>query len=114
MDLGKGIADIKITPCNNLMYKIIGEITGLEIEDERMLMDVIADMAKMKQEYDKISYALHQVNETGYGIVSPAPDEMTLQEPKIVKQGGRFGVKLKASAPSIHMICNKLKSLEAA
>lgn len=114
MDLGKGIADIKITPCNNLMYKIIGEITGLEIEDERMLMDVIADMAKMKQEYDKISYALHQVNETGYGIVSPAPDEMTLQEPKIVKQGGRFGVKLKASAPSIHIMCNKLRSLEAA
>ena len=114
MDLGKGIADIRITPCDDLLYRVLGEITGLEIQNERKLMDVIVDMSKMKREYDKISYALHQVNETGYGIVSPAPDEMTLQEPKIVKQGGRFGVKLKASAPSIHMMCNKPKSLEAA
>ena len=114
MDLGKGIADVRITPCDDLLFRVIGEITGLEIENERKLMDVIVDMSKMKHEYDKISYALHQVNETGYGIVSPAPDEMTLQKPKIVKQGGKFGVKLKASAPSIHMICNKPKFLKTA
>ena len=104
MDLGRGRVDIRITPCENLFYKILSEITGLEIENERKLVDVIISMAKTKNEYDKISYALHEVNETGYGIVSPSPEEMTLQEPKIVKQGGRFGVKLKASAPSIHMI----------
>ena len=104
IDLGKGAADIRIVPCDNLLYRVLGEITGLEIGNERKLMDVISDMAAMKKEYDKISFALHQVNETGYGIVSPSADEMTLQEPKIVKQGGRFGVKLKASAPSIHMI----------
>lgn len=104
IDLGKGIADIKIVPCDNLLYKVLGEITGLEIGSERRLMYVISEMAQMKKEYDKISFALRQVNECGYGIVSPSPDEMTLQEPKIVKQGGRFGVKLKASAPSIHMI----------
>ena len=68
----------------------------------------------MKKEYDKISFALHQVRENGYGIVSPSTEELTLDEPKIVKQGGRFGVKLRASAPSIHMICNKPKSLEVA
>ena len=58
----------------------------------------------MKTEYDKVSFALHEVKEKGYGIVSPGSDELTLAEPKIVKQGGRFGVKLTASAPSIHMI----------
>lgn len=55
-------------------------------------------------QYDKVSFALHEVMEKGYGIVSPSTEELTLDEPKIVKQGGRFGVKLKASAPSIHMI----------
>ena len=58
----------------------------------------------MKAQYDKVSFALHEVMEKGYGIVSPSTEELTLDEPKIVKQGGRFGVKLKASAPSIHMI----------
>ena len=114
IDLGKGIADVKIVPCDNLLYRVLGEITGLEIGSERRLMDVISEMAEMKKEYDKISFALHQVNETGYGIVSPSPDEMTLQEPKIVKQGGRFGVRLKASAPSIHMIRYKPKFLKIA
>ena len=114
IDLGKGIADVKIVPCDNLLYRVLGEITGLEIGSERRLMDVISEMAQMKKEYDKISFALHQVNETGYGIVSPSPDEMTLQEPKIVKQGGRFGVRLKASAPSIHMIRYKPKFLKIA
>ena len=104
MDLGKGMVDLRLVPEENLFYKVLGEITGLEISDEKKLIDVISDMAKMKKEYDKISYALHEVNETGYGIVSPSPDEMTLQEPQIVKQGGRFGVKLKASAPSLHLI----------
>ena len=58
----------------------------------------------MKNEYDKISFALHEVKQNGYGIVSPSVDELTLAEPEIVRHGGRFGVKLKASAPSIHMI----------
>ena len=71
------------------------------------------DLGKMKKEYDKISYALHEVRETGYGIVSPSTDELTLDEPQIVKQGGRFGVKLRAGAPSIHMICSKQRFLKA-
>ena len=74
----------------------------------------LINLSETKSEYDKIASALKDVRETGYGIVSPTTEEMSLDEPKIVKQGGRFGVKLKASAPSIHMMCNKPKSLEAA
>ena len=72
------------------------------------------DLACTKSEYDKVAYALQEVREKGYGIVSPETDELTLDEPKIVKQGGKFGVKLKASAPSIHMIRYKPKFLEPA
>lgn len=104
MDLGQGKVYIELKPEGSLFYKIIGEITGLEIENERKLVDVMAELSKMREEYKKIEYALNEVYEKGYGIVSPSLDELTLQEPKIIKQGGKFGVKLKASAPSIHMI----------
>ncbi len=104
MDLGQGKVYIELKPEGSLFYKVIGEITGLEIENERKLVDVMVELAKMKDEYNKIEYALNEVYEKGYGIVSPSLDELTLQEPKIIKQGGKFGVKLKASAPSIHMI----------
>ena len=114
MDLGQGKVYIELEPEHSLFYKVMGEITGLEIENERKLVDVLTDLALKKKEYSKIEYALNEVYEKGYGIVSPSLDELTLQEPKIIKQGGKFGVKLKASAPSIHMIRNKPKSLEAA
>lgn len=104
MDLGKGNIDVCLEPKENLFYQILGEMSGLEIENDRKLVEVIRELSGIKNEYDKISFALHEVREKGYGIVSPTPDELTLQEPKIVKQGGKFGVKLKASAPSIHMI----------
>lgn len=104
IDLGQGRVYISFVPKEELFYKVLGEISGLEIENEKKLVDVVSELAKMKTEYDKISYALHEVNEKGYGIVAPTINELSLQEPKIVKQGGKFGVKLKASAPSIHMI----------
>ena len=68
------------------------------------LLKLLRELSATKSEYDKIAEALKSVKETGYGVVSPGTDELTLDEPKIVKQGGRFGVKLKASAPSIHMM----------
>ena len=82
----------------------MGEESGFEITGEESLIGLIRDLSRTKAEYDKVSYALHQVRECGYGVVSPTTDELTLEEPKIIKQGGRYGVKLKASAPSIHMI----------
>ena len=68
------------------------------------MIDLINQLSAVKKEYDKVSYALNEVQRTGYGIVSPTIDELTLEEPEIVKQGGKYGVRLKASAPSIHMI----------
>lgn len=104
IDLGSGKAVLDINTPEELFYQVLGEESGFEIKNEEELVSLIRDLAKTKSEYDKISYALHQVKECGYGVVSPTTDELTLEEPKIVKQGGRYGVKLKASAPSIHMI----------
>lgn len=104
IDLGKGSAILEVAPPEALFYKILGEESGFEISGEEALVGLIRDLAKTKSEYDKIADALYQVKECGYGVVSPTTDELTLEEPKIVKQGGRYGVRLKASAPSIHMI----------
>lgn len=104
IDLGCGSAVLKLSTPDSLFYKILGEESGFEISNEESLINLIRDLSHTKAEYDKISYALHQVRECGYGVVSPSTDELTLEEPKIVKQGGRYGVKLRASAPSIHMI----------
>ena len=101
---GVGNVTLDIATDENLFYKILGESSGLEISGQDTLMTIIQDLAETKKKYDKISYALKEVQETGYGIVSPSIDELSLEEPEIVKQGNRFGVRLRASAPSIHMI----------
>ncbi len=104
MDLGDGIVNMQLEFPQELFFKVVGENTGFEIKDEKELMQLLNELSLIKKEYDRIAFALHQVRETGYGIVSPSTDELSLAEPKIVKQGGRFGVKLRASAPSIHMM----------
>ncbi len=104
IDLGSGSAVLDVLAPEELFYKVLGEESGFEISGEEELVGLIRDLAKTKNEYDKIAGALNQVKECGYGVVSPTIGELTLEEPKIVKQGGRYGVKLKASAPSIHMI----------
>ncbi len=104
MDLGDGTVRLCVELPQPLFYRVLGEMSGFEIDGEHQLMTLMSELSGMKKEYDKISFALHEVMEKGYGIVSPSTDELSLDEPKIVKQGGRFGIKLKASAPSIHMI----------
>lgn len=104
MDLGDGMVRMAIELPQNLYYKILGEMSGFEIDGEQKLMSLMKELAEMKREYDRVSGALRDVMETGYGIVSPSTEEMTLDEPKIVRQGGRYGIRLKAGAPSIHMI----------
>ena len=89
---------------DDLFYKVLTEISGVEISNEGDLFSTITSFAQTKKEYDKIAYALESVKATGYGIVTPSMDELILDEPEMVKQGSRFGVKLKAKAPSIHMI----------
>ncbi len=104
INLGSGKVKINITTPSGLFYKILSDSTGFEIEDEGKLMSIMKELSEAKRGYDKLQYALHQVYETGYGIVPPSIDELSLEEPEIIKQGGKFGVRLRASAPSIHMI----------
>lgn len=104
IDLGVGSVKICIDIVHDLFYKILGEVTGLEIENESQILPCMENLAKIKKEFEKFQSAIAEVEATGYGIVMPSIDELTLEEPEIVKQGGRYGVKLKASAPSIHMM----------
>ena len=104
IDLGTGSVSIEITLNNNLFYKILTEITGIEIKNEADLFTTMENLANVKKEYDKVSMALQEVRQKGYGIVMTSMEELILDEPEIVKQGSRFGVKLKARAPSIHLI----------
>ncbi|MBQ7975669.1 MAG: stage IV sporulation protein A [Clostridia bacterium] len=104
MDLGIGEVVLNAEISAEIFYKILSEETGFDISDEMSLVKLLRELSATKTEYDKVAAALKSVKETGYGVVSPGTDELTLDEPKIVKQGGRFGVKLKASAPSIHMM----------
>ena len=111
IDLGSGAVLIELKIAGDLFYKIIGETTGVIINDEGELISILRDLASAKKEYDKISGALSDAVNKGYGIVTPNIDELTLEEPEIVKQGGRFGVKLRASAPSIHIVRSKERKL---
>ncbi len=103
-DLGSGVMRAEITTPEELFYLVLSDSTGFEITGDDKLLTLLCNLKEIKEKYDKISYALQEVEAKGYGIVSPTIDELSLEEPEIVKQGGRFGVKLKASAPSIHMI----------
>lgn len=104
MNLASGSARISVTMQQELFYKVLTESTGLEIANEQELMGCITQLSQIKGKYERIRGALEEVEATGYGIVMPTLEELTLEEPEIVKQGGRYGVKLKASAPSIHMM----------
>jgi len=104
IDLGTGIATAELLLPRELFYQTLSEQSGFTVADDGDLMSLLTTLAGVKAEYDKVAGALRDVRETGYGIVVPGIDELKLEEPEIVKQGGRYGVRLKASAPSIHMI----------
>lgn len=110
MDLSIGSAWISINMNNGLFYKILEESTGIVVEDEQNLLSCMKELAEIKKEYSRIKSALDEVQTTGYGIVMPTIDELSLEEPEIVKQGGRYGVRLSASAPSIHMMKADIKT----
>lgn len=104
MDMGSGVARVSLNPKKGIFYKVLSEYCGADILGESQLLNTIRDYHKAKVEYDRISDALRDVKETGYGLVAPQLTEMKLEEPKIVKNGSRYEVKLKASAPSFHFI----------
>lgn len=104
VNLGRGSAEIVLDMKQSLFYKILTEATGLEIKDEQELMENMTELAQMKKAYSRVKGALDEVEATGYGIIMPETEELKLEEPEIVKQGGRYGVRLRASAPSIHLM----------
>lgn len=104
LDLGTGSGTVDIALCDELFYKILGEATGIELHDESDLMPCMAELAMIKKKYERVRNALEEVEATGYGIVLPTQEELTLEEPQIIRQGGKYGVRLRASAPSIHMM----------
>ena len=108
VDLGTGHARITVGLQANLFYKVLGEKPGLDIEDEGALLDCMMRFAEMKKKYDKIKDAYDEVQNTGYGIVMPGIEELSLEEPEIIKQGGKYGIRLKAAAPSIHMMKTRI------
>ena len=104
INLGTGEVNISIVLKDDLFYKVLSEVSNIEVNNEGDLFSIMSELAKTKKKYDKISTALEDVKRTGYGIVTPTIDELILEEPEMVKQGSKFGVKLRAKAPSIHMI----------
>jgi stage IV sporulation protein A len=104
IDAGKGRLRVEIVTPSGLFYRILSDATGMEISGEHMLIDLMKKLANIKKEYDRVEYALHEVKVKGYGVVTPTMDEMTLDEPEIIRQGNRFGIQLRASAPSVHLI----------
>lgn len=109
ISLGEGSVIVDIRVPDDMFYNILSETTGFEIQGEHVLLGLLKDMARIKREYERLEFALHEVQVKGYGIVNPKMEELSLEEPEIVKQGSKYGVKLRASAPSIHIVCNKQK-----
>ncbi len=109
-ELSTGCVKMQLTLLQHLFYKVLSDVTGLDVKDEASLMPCVMQMAKTKLQYEKIRCALEEVQATGYGIVMPTLEELTLEEPEIVNQSGRYGVRLRAGAPSIHMMRADLKT----
>ncbi len=102
--LGEGCGILSLTMKPQLFYQVLSEMTGLPLENDSELMTCITELSNIRKRYDKIKTALDQVESTGYGIVMPTVEEMSLEEPEIIRQSGRYGVRLRATASSIHMM----------
>ena len=110
ISLGTGAISITISLKDDLFYKVLTEISGETINNEFDLFSAFYSFAKIKGEYDRIAPAMEEVKSKGYGIITPSMDELILDEPEIVKQGSKFGIKLRAKAPSIHMIMTNVET----
>lgn len=104
IQMGEGVVSYDVIPKENLFYKVLSSECGHEINDDYALVTYIKDLAVAKIEYDKFKDALEEVRQTGYGVVPPIKEDFQLEDPEIVKQGARYGVKIKATAPSLHIM----------
>ena len=104
IQLGTGVAAAELQLPRALFYRTLSEQSGFDVKDDGDLLSLLTELSLVKAEYDKVAQAVFDARERGYGIVVPTVDELNLEEPEIMKQGGRYGVRLKASAPSLHII----------
>ena len=109
-DLGVGAVNLRLRLPRSLYYQTISDQTGWDIRGDGDLIATLADMSVIKADYDRVRQALQDVRETGYGVVMPDSEQMQLEEPQIVRQGGKYSVKLKASAPAIHMLMTNVET----
>ncbi|TQS74422.1 stage IV sporulation protein A [Ornithinibacillus gellani] len=110
MEMGEGIAEIDLHAPNHLYDDVLKEIVGEEIRGKDHLLEIMQEFSHAKREYDQVAGALQMVKQVGYGIAAPTLEDMELDEPEIIRQGPRYGVRLKAVAPSIHMIKVEVES----
>lgn len=104
MDLGSGVATVDITAKEELFYQVLEEMSGYALQGKEDVLRMMKELVYAKHQYDKVADALREVRETGYGLVPPSLSEMTFDEPELIRRGTMFGVRLRASAPSLHMI----------
>lgn len=110
LNLGSGSCVVELNPNQALFFRILSEKTGIEVEDETALLQHLIEMNEIRKKFSKLQSAYDDVMETGYGIVMPDMEELSLEEPEIIKQNGKFGIRLKAAAPSIHMMRTCIKT----
>ncbi|HCC06606.1 MAG TPA: stage IV sporulation protein A [Clostridiales bacterium] len=104
IDLAQGVANVDLSLLDELFYEVISDTAGIQISSDTELISILKKLADIKQQYEKVSYALAEVEQKGYGIVIPKLEELTLDDPQIIRQGNKFGVKLRARGPSLHII----------
>lgn len=104
VDLANGCAEVTVLIQDPLYYQILSEMTGTEIQSEYQLISIVREMSKLKKEYDSVASAVEAVRQTGYGVIAPQKNEIRMEEPTVMKQGSRYGVKIRAASPSIHLI----------
>ena len=109
-DLGCGAVEVNVRLPRALYYKTISEQTGIQVNNDGDLITTLSEMSAIKLDYDKLRSALEDVRTKGYGVVMPDSSQMHLEEPQIVRQGGKYSVKLKASAPAIHMMMTNIET----
>src|SRR5690606_9534732 len=101
--LGTGAATVDVAVPEELFWQVLGEIGGMEIRGKEALVRLIRDLSKAKAVYDRIGRSLEEADERGYAVVLPALDDLVFEEPELVRKGGQFGVRLRASAPTLHL-----------
>ena len=104
VELGEGVISVDLSAKQDLFYNILEEKSGFKIDGDHQLLSLVTKLSRVKNEYDKIETALIDAKTKGYGVVAPSLDELSLEEPEIIKQGKQYGIKLRANAPSLHII----------